>query len=110
MKEVMNFYRDSELPAYVLFITDGGVSQSKEIKALMLEAAEYPIFWQFVGLGGSNYGVLEELDDFAGRKVDNADFFPIDDFEKIQDQVLFDRLLNEFPGWVKAAKAENILK
>lgn len=110
MEDVIKYYKDSELPAYILFITDGGVYKSSEIKSLMIQAANYPIFWQFLGLGGSGYGVLEELDDLQGRVVDNADFFPIDDFKTVPDDLLYDRLLNEFPGWLNAAKAANILK
>ncbi|MGB1238715.1 MAG: vWA domain-containing protein [Pseudomonadales bacterium] len=109
MRDVIDFYKGSELPAYVVFITDGGVHQSSKIKTLMKEASSEPVFWQFVGLGGSNYGVLEELDDMGGRVVDNADFFQIDDFAKVRDSELYDRLLNEFPGWLKAAKAANVL-
>lgn len=110
MKDVVNFYKDSDLPAYVIFVTDGGIYKDREIKKIMIPAAQYPIFWQFVGLGGSSYGVLEELDDLTGRVVDNADFFPIDDFKTVKDEDLYDRLLNEFPGWLKAAKSANIVR
>lgn len=108
MREIINTYKGSTLPVYVIFITDGGVYKDKEIKQLLTEAAQYPIFWQYVGLGGSRYGILEELDDLPGRVVDNADFFPIDDFKKIPDQELYDRLLNEFPSWLKAVKKAGI--
>ena len=110
MEDVIKYYKDSDLPAYILFITDGGIYKSSQIKKLMSQAARYPIFWKFLGLGGSGYGILEELDDLTGRVVDNADFFPIDDFKTVPDDLLYDRLLNEFPEWLSAAKAANILK
>ena len=110
IRDIIDTYKNSDLPAYVIFITDGGIYKDGEIKTLLKEAANYPIFWQYVGLGGRNYGILEQLDDLPGRVVDNADFFPIDDFKKIQDSELYDRLLNEFPGWLKAAKAAGILR
>lgn len=110
MREIIKAYKDSDLPAYVVFITDGGVYKDYEIKALLKEASNYPIFWQYVGLGGSNYGILEHLDDMSSRVVDNADFFPIDDFKKVRDEELYNRLLNEFPGWLKAAKKANIIR
>ncbi|MDR1871081.1 MAG: VWA domain-containing protein [Deltaproteobacteria bacterium] len=109
MTEVINEYSGSELPAYVLFITDGGVSQESEIKQLLIEASRLPIFWQFVGLGGSGYGVLERLDTMKGRYVDNANFFALDDFRSVSDTELYDRLLNEFPDWLKKAKSKRIL-
>jgi hypothetical protein len=112
MREVIDFYRAEPHapPAYVLFVSDGGVHQNKAIKALMTEAAQYPIFWQFMGLGGRNYGVLEKLDTMTGRIVDNCGFFAIDDLHDLSDAQLYDRLLEEFPDWLKAATAQGIIR
>ncbi|MBR3623187.1 MAG: VWA domain-containing protein, partial [Selenomonadaceae bacterium] len=46
IRDVMDEYEDSDIPAYIMFITDGGVSQSNKIKALITEASSMPIFWQ----------------------------------------------------------------
>lgn len=54
----------------------------------MQEASLYPIFWQFMGVGGSNYSILEKLDNMDGRVVDNANFFAIDDFDRVLDDEL----------------------
>lgn len=110
LQAVMDTYRDSTLPAYVIFISDGGVSQSRKIEALLREAANLPIFWQFVGLGGSDYGVLERLDTLRGRRVDNCGFFALDDLRDISDDALYDRLLSELPLWLKAARAAGVLR
>ncbi|RYD30213.1 MAG: tellurium resistance protein, partial [Verrucomicrobiaceae bacterium] len=73
IQEIMERYRHSKLPAYVIFISDGGVSSTgREIARLLTEASSLPIFWQFVGIGGANYGVLEKLDTMRGRVVDNC--------------------------------------
>lgn len=109
MKEVVETFKDSKEPVYIVFITDGGISQTNAIKNVLRKSAELPIFWKFVGLGGSSYGILEELDDFTDRLVDNTDFFPIDDFNKVKDEVLYDRLLVEFSSWIAAAKSKGIL-
>ncbi|MDE1465708.1 VWA domain-containing protein [Spartinivicinus poritis] len=109
ISDIIESYQHSNLPAYIIFITDGGIYKDKAIEKLIKQASSYPIFWQFVGLGGSNYGVLERLDDLTGRTIDNADFFPIDDFKKVQDQELYERLLNEFPGWLREAQRIGIL-
>jgi hypothetical protein len=110
MKEVIQTYKNSDLPAYVIFISDGGVGRDKEIEKLIVEASKYPIFWQFVGLGGSNYGILERFDTMKGRVVDNCNFFSLDDIRHVADRELYDRLLNEFPEWLKAAKQQGILR
>lgn len=109
MQEVVDTFKSSKEPVFVVFITDGGISQTGKIKQVIKESANYPIFWKFVGLGGSNYGLLEQLDDFKDRLVDNTDFFPIDDFQKIPDTELYDRLLVEFPDWLKKAKQHSLL-
>ena len=109
IKAVIEHYQKSQLPVLVIFVSDGGVSRNKEIKDLLTGAACLPIFWQFVGIGGRNYGVLEQLDTMAGRVVDNCGFFALDDLNSINEQELYDRLLNEFPLWLKAAKNKHIL-
>lgn len=88
---------------------DGGVSQNRKIKELIKTAAYAPIFWQFVGINGKNYGALEKLDEMQDRYVDNANFFALDDIDSISDNALYDRLTNEFPLWLKAANDKHIL-
>ncbi|MEG4047536.1 VWA domain-containing protein [Microcoleus sp. Pol17_C1] len=100
----------SKLPTFIVFLSDGGVTNEQEIKKSIVEAAKYPIFWQFVGLAGFNYGILERLDSMRGRLVDNANFFHLDDLGKITDEQLYERLLNEFPAWIKQARLKGILK
>ena len=92
----------------MIFITDGEVGNSSEIKKLMREASEKPIFWQFVGVSGKDYGVLKKLDTLKGRYIDNANFFALDDFRSVSTQELYSRLLNEFPLWLQAAKNKNM--
>ncbi|MFD6860315.1 VWA domain-containing protein [Rhodococcus sp. NPDC060090] len=98
------------MPTLVLFFTDGGFYQKKQISGLMKEASGLPAFWQFVGLGKANYGVLENLDTMSGRVVDNAGFFSVDDIGKISDAELYRRLLSEFPDWLRAAHAAGIIR
>ncbi|WP_455035484.1 VWA domain-containing protein, partial [Lachnoanaerobaculum gingivalis] len=101
MRMVVDEYKDTKIPAYVLFITDGGVNQKREIQNIITEASHLPIFWQFVGVGGKNYGILEKLDTMSGRYVDNAGFFALDDFKKVSNEELYARLLEEFPSWLE---------
>jgi len=109
MRMVVDEYKDTKIPAYVLFITDGGVNNKKEIRNIITEASHLPIFWQFVGVGGKNYGVLEKLDTMTGRYVDNAGFFALDDFQKVSNEELYARLLEEFPAWLEAIRKKGMI-
>ena len=108
MTEILSGLTRGSAPTLVLFFTDGGFSERKEITKLIREASGLPAFWQFVGIGKANYGVLEKLDDLDGRVVDNAGFFALDDIDTVDDAQLYTRLLSEFPDWHKAAVAAGI--
>ncbi|MFI7499457.1 VWA domain-containing protein [Streptomyces sp. NPDC049687] len=109
--EVRAFVRDhpATAPTLVLFFSDGGVYRDAAIEQELRAAVEEPIFWQFVGLGRSHYGVLERFDTLPGRRVDNVGFFAVDDISTLPDQELYDRLLSEFPSWITAAAGAGIL-
>lgn len=79
------------------------------MQKILTEAAKLPIFWQFVWIGGRSYGVLEKLDDMMGRVVDNCNFFDLDSITSISDERLYELLLEEFPLWLAAAKAKQII-
>jgi hypothetical protein len=100
-------------PIYVNFITDGEPSDRAEAEQQIRQAAFEPIFWQFMGIGRS-FPFLEKLDDLSGRYVDNADFFAVSEDEllgrnPIPDDRLFERLMQEYPGWLTAARSRGLL-
>lgn len=118
------------IPRLVILLTDGGIYESEEIIAILRASSRLPIFWQFIGVGNDygddeeddygdddddeedeidNYGVLVALDTIDGRVVDNAGFFSVDDLRLITDEELYDRILSEFPTWLRAARAAGIL-
>ncbi|MBF6299551.1 VWA domain-containing protein [Nocardia amamiensis] len=109
MRDIIDSLRPGGRPTLVLFFTDGGFAKKREIAALMREASLLPAFWQFVGLGRANYGVLRTLDELSERAVDNAGFFALDDIDQVDDAQLYTRLLGEFPDWLRAARAAGIL-
>ena len=106
MKVVTEFYQNDglDVPVYILFISDGGVSDNRGISKIITEAAKLPIFWQFVGLGGRSYGILKKLDDMTGRVIDNCSFFELDDLDDISEEALYENMLEEFPSWLKEAR------
>ncbi|WP_042338560.1 VWA domain-containing protein [Desulfosporosinus youngiae] len=59
--------------------TGEGINKNREIRKLITYAAILPLFWQFIGIGRENYGILEKLDTIEDRVVDNANFFALDD-------------------------------
>ncbi|MDI7742468.1 VWA domain-containing protein [Lysinibacillus fusiformis] len=95
---------NKDLPTYIIFFSDGGVYAEKKISDLLIESSNKNIFWQFVGIGSANYGVLERLDNLSGRIVDNANFFALDDLDKISDEELYNRIFAEFPLWLREAR------
>ncbi|WP_394582958.1 vWA domain-containing protein [Cytobacillus firmus] len=110
MEDVIQKYTSedpSKNPAFIVFINDGGCK--KTIKKPVVSSSDKPLFWQFVGIGDSNFEVLEKLDEMDGRYIDNANFFHIKDVEAISDNELYDLLLNEFPDWLKEAREKNVI-
>ncbi|KGE18894.1 vWA domain-containing protein [Paenibacillus wynnii] len=110
MEDVIRKYTEEEkddTPVFIIFINDGGVV--KPTKKVIMASSDQPIFWQFVGIGNSDFEVLKQLDTMQGRLVDNANFIHLDQIEKVSDEELYDQLLNEFPIWLKAAKQKRII-
>lgn len=93
----------------MLFFTDGGFREKAKISALVREASALPAFWQFVGLGDADCGILCNLDTMTGRRIDNAGFFTADDIDAMTDADLYRRLLGEFPDWLRAARSAGIV-
>ncbi len=107
MQDVFKRYIQEEpkkIPNYIVFITDGDNADHKQTDAVIKKAAEYPIFWQFVGVGNASFSYLQKLDDMKDRYVDNADFFSVSKALQIQYQ----DLLNEYPGWLADPKVKGM--
>lgn len=96
-------------PVYVMFVTDGDNYDKTEAEQVIKDSSNLGIFWQFVGLGGSSFNFLEKLDNLNGRVLDNTNFFHLNDFNKIDDSELYNRLLNEFPSWIKEAQSKGFI-
>lgn len=98
-----------KIPTLVFFMTDGENGDATETKRVITEAAKQGIFWQFIGIGGESFPMLEQLDDLEGRFLDNADFTKISDVANVDDEKLFEAVLKEFPGWLKQAKQKGLV-
>ncbi|MFJ8597778.1 vWA domain-containing protein [Streptomyces shenzhenensis] len=118
MDAVIDHYLDSgsTAPALVVFQTDGGPISKPAAERYLCKAAKLPLFWQFVGFGDPDsrqFDFLRKLDELAvpeKRVVDNAGFFHAgSDPRTMPDAELYDRLISEFPTWLKAARAKGIV-
>ena len=111
MEDVVEKYMVEEptnYPNLVVFITDGANQDRYKTEKIMKLSSQYPIFWQFIGIGSSRFPFLEKLDEMEGRLVDNANFFTVNDLMKIDDNTLYNRLLKEYPEWLKKIEEPNI--
>jgi hypothetical protein len=95
-------------PVYVKFVTDGDNWDKPEATKWIVESSKLGIFWQFVGIGKDSFSFLKKLDDMPGRFIDNANFFQVNDITQINDDELYERMLGEFPDWLKEAKQKNL--
>lgn len=59
---------------------------------------------------GGGFDFLSSLDDMDGREVDNVNFFAIKHPTSVSDERLYELLMNEYPQWLKAARAKGILR
>jgi hypothetical protein len=119
MDAVIDHYleRDARTPALVIFQTDGGPISRPAAERYVCKAARLPLFWQFVGFGdphSKQFDFLRKLDelDVPGRRVvDNAGFFHAgQDPLRLTDDDLYERLVGEFPTWLRAARAQGIVR
>ncbi|MFD8966220.1 vWA domain-containing protein [Streptomyces sp. NPDC059568] len=119
MDAVIDHYLDSgsTAPALVVFQTDGGPISKPAAERYLCKAARLPLFWQFIGFGDPDsrqFDFLRKLDELAvpaKRPVDNAGFFHAgEDPRKVTDAELYDRLVGEFPGWLRRARELGIVR
>ncbi|MBK9038116.1 MAG: VWA domain-containing protein [Bdellovibrionales bacterium] len=107
-------YAGTKKPVLAIVVHDGGVGSSRAISEKIKSMASdgVPIFLQFVGWAGSGYGVLEKLDTLEGRRIDNTGFFALTakDLTEMPEEVLLQKILKEFPAWLKAAEKEGIIQ
>lgn len=102
--KVVADYRNngSQYPAFGIFITDGENDDYRETDMEVRKSSLYRIFFQFVGIGNENFKYLKRLDNLTGRKVDNTAFCRISDLNKLTDEELFKKLLEQYPQWLRA--------
>lgn len=97
-------------PVYVIYVTDGQNDDKSATEESLRECSQYPIFFQFVGIGNERFTFLQKLDDLPGRVRDNADFFQANDLDSISDDELYSRMMTEFPEFVRQCKTAGLIR
>lgn len=72
LKEMVSYYKDiepSEVPAFIIFITDGENWDTNETNKIVKELSNYNMFVQFIGIGDESFNYLRSLDHMEGRKT-----------------------------------------
>ena len=102
--------RGSRMPTYVAFITDGANHDKRETQKAIQRASSLPAFFQFMAIGREDdFPFLQRLDELTGREIDNAGFFALRDPKGISDAEFYDKVMIEFPAWLKDARRTGIL-
>ena len=111
MTEILNRYvrrEPSNIPTFVIFITDGNNADKKATKDVLTEASKYNIFWKYVGIGDEKFEFLAKLDELKGRFIDNANFINVSDLSAIDDKSLYKLLLEEYGDWLELCRNNGI--
>lgn len=103
LREIVSHYKDVEpstIPAFIIFITDGDNWDKKETNAVVKELSNYNMFVQFVGIGYDDFSYLESLDNLKGRKHDNTGLIKVEDMNRMDDETLYTKLLEQYKNWL----------
>lgn len=101
LKDIVKCYKNTSVPAFIMFITDGDNWDEYETNAIIRELSNYNMFVQFVGIGnGCSFSYLRELDNLSGRKHDNTGFIAVSDMNKLDDKQLYTELLRPYNEWL----------
>lgn len=108
MTEVLSSCQPFAFPTYILFITSGNVPLNSQIEQMTVYSSQFPVFWQFLGMGGSQYGIFENINRLSSASVCNAKFASISGFSQHSTPELYKFLLSDFAKWRKEATKAGI--
>ncbi len=103
LKEMVSYYKDiepSEVPAFIIFITDGENWDTNETNKIVKELSNYNMFVQFIGIGNESFSYLRSLDNMKGRKHDNTGFTAVKDMNGMTDEQLYTEILRQYKDWL----------
>lgn len=105
LRDMVKYYKDiepSEIPAFIIFITDGENWDTADTNKIIKELSKYNMFVQFIGIGDEDFEYLKSLDDMKGRKYDNTGFTSVRDMNRMTDDELYTEILRQYKDWLNA--------
>lgn len=105
LKDIVSYYKDiepSEIPAFIIFITDGENWDTEETNRIIRELSNYNMFVQFIGIGNESFDYLRSLDDMKRRKYDNTGFTAVKDMNRMSDEELYSEILRQYKDWLNS--------
>lgn len=93
---------DNPYPLFNVVVTDGDCHDKRQSDMAFRESAKYKGFFQCIGIGDDDFDYLNRLDNLGDRFADNTAFVPVDEIEKLSDDELYDKLLEQYPRWLQA--------
>ena len=109
MRDIMMIYGGLRRPILVLFLTDGRLQADWEIEEILIKTSRFPVFWQFIGLYGEEYGVLNHLDEIDGRRTQNAAFLKMEDFDDFMDSGFYRTIFANTAAWLEELGRKQML-
>lgn len=101
LKKMDCYNKNNSIPCFVIVITDGENDDKMQTDEAIRMSSQFPIFYQFIGIGSSQFYYLQQLDNLTGRKVDNTAFISCRDISSMSDDELYAKLLEQYPQWLK---------
>lgn len=100
----------SELPVFMVFLTDGSPDDKTDATRMISEISSAPIFWKFLSIGSAPIPYLQKLDDLPNRFMDNADYQYLgENVEALTDEALFEALLVEYRDWLDNVRRHKMI-
>lgn len=109
MTEILSSCQPFNMPSYILFITSGNAALNSQIEQMVAYSSQFPVFWQFLGMGNNRYGIFENITNLSGSTICNAKFAAISGFSQNSTPELYKFLLNDFAKWRKEATKVGIV-
>lgn len=91
----------ADIPDFIIYITDGDNFDKSETDNIIRKMSTDNCFILFVGIGRSDFGYLEKLDNLSGREIDNTGFIRFKDIAAVNDSEMYTKMLTEYSGWLK---------
>lgn len=88
----------SDIPALILFVTDGANSDQGATERLLEQSKDKPVYWLMVGIGNPEYFEFIER---MGEKFNHVGFVNFDNLD-LDDDDMYDQILSEeLAEWIK---------